>query len=90
MSKMYGVVKEVNHEKRLFSVKLEDGSYSVCFMRTPIKLGVGAVLYGNFKCYGMNQLETELEGEEMLVDMLHILIAEDTARYFVVDASSKI
>lgn len=88
MNKMYGVVIEVNLKNRLFSVKLEDGNYSVCFMRAPINLEVGSVLFGSFKCYGMNYLETERNGEEILVDTLHILISEETAKYFVSEPDS--
>ncbi len=87
---MYGVVQEVNLKNRLFSVKLEDVNYSVCFMRTPIKLELGAVLFGSFKCYGMTNLETEEMGKEILVDILHLLISENTASYYLADTSPKV
>jgi hypothetical protein len=36
----------------------------------------------------MNYLETERNGEEILVDTLHILISEETAKYFVSEPGS--
>ncbi len=83
MSKDFGVIQQVNQQTNLFSVNLEDGTYSVCSLRESANLEIGEVLFGSFKSYGMNYLETECEGVHLLVDVISIYVSAETANYIV-------
>lgn len=89
MNKMLGVVQHINLQNNLFSVRLEDGTYSICYMREPIEIEIGAILFGGFKFYGMNYLETETIGEQILVDVLRVFVSEDTAKHAVLHIGKK-
>ena len=78
---MIGIVQHVNQENKLFSVVLEDGTYSVCICKDIHLIKLGDLFFGGFQHYGMNYIEAETAGKHFLVDIIAVSVSESTAKH---------
>jgi hypothetical protein len=58
-----GIVLHIHQENNLFSVVLEDGTYSVCICKDIHSINLGNLFFGGFQHYGMNYIEAETRGK---------------------------